>query len=113
MDGALKLPYFAATAWYHKNASRRLIQSKDLNDMLPEVEEFTMNELLPRAKGGALEEGKKRNCSKNGSLLRYVRKGDFYKITLIYWIFLKELLRSSFTVGRLDSRYKGIDKRCW
>jgi hypothetical protein len=47
MDGALKLPYFAATAWYHKNASSRLIQSKDLNDMLPEVEEFTMNELLP------------------------------------------------------------------
>jgi carboxypeptidase C (cathepsin A) len=29
-----------------------------------------------------------------------------------YWIFLKELLRDQgFTVGRLDSRYKGIDKK--
>jgi hypothetical protein len=34
---SFKLPYFAATAWYHKMLPADL-QSKDLNDMLPEVE---------------------------------------------------------------------------
>jgi hypothetical protein len=43
-DGALKLPYFAATAWFHKMLPPDL-QNKDLTDMLPEVEDFTINEL--------------------------------------------------------------------
>lgn len=34
---ALRLPYYAATAWYHKALSADL-QSKDLEKMLPEVE---------------------------------------------------------------------------
>jgi hypothetical protein len=46
-DGALKLPYFAATAWFHKMLPPDL-QNKDLTDMLPEVEDFTINELLLR-----------------------------------------------------------------
>ncbi|MFB9081093.1 hypothetical protein ACFFWB_27455 [Flavobacterium procerum] len=46
-DAALKLPYFAATAWYHKMLSSDL-QNKDLTAMLPEVEDFTINELLLR-----------------------------------------------------------------
>lgn len=51
-DAALKLPYFAATAWYHKMLPADL-QSKNLTDMLPEVEDFTINELLPAlSKGG-------------------------------------------------------------
>src|SRR6185312_6037871 len=36
---ALRLPYFAATAWYHKMLPADL-QNKDLTDMLPEVENF-------------------------------------------------------------------------
>jgi carboxypeptidase C (cathepsin A) len=52
-DGALKLPYFAATAWFHKMPPD--LQNKDLTDMLPEVEDFTINELLPAlSKGGSL-----------------------------------------------------------
>jgi hypothetical protein len=42
-----KLPYFAATAWFHKMLPPDL-QNKDLTDMLPEVEDFTINELLLR-----------------------------------------------------------------
>jgi len=59
-DAALKLPYFAATAWYHKMLPPDL-QNKDLTDMLPEVEDFTVNELLPAlTKGGSLDEQKKK-----------------------------------------------------
>ena len=36
-EAALKLPYFAATAWFHKMLPADL-QQKDLNDMLPEVD---------------------------------------------------------------------------
>jgi len=43
VDEALRLPYFAATAWYHKALAADLLK-KDLTDMLPEVEEFTINE---------------------------------------------------------------------
>ena len=56
---ALRLPYFAATAWYHKMLPADL-QSKDLTDMLPEVENFTMNDLIPAlAKGGTLTDTEK------------------------------------------------------
>jgi hypothetical protein len=74
-----------------------------------------MNELLPAMSKGALEEGKEKKLQQNGSLLRYVRKvilqNNLDVPTGYFW---KELLRDQgFTVGRLDSRYKGIDKRCW
>src|SRR5690242_1856787 len=60
---ALRLPYFAATAWYHKMLPADL-QSKDLTDMLPEVENFTMNELIPAlAKGSMLTGAEKENIA--------------------------------------------------
>ncbi|HEV2832429.1 MAG TPA: carboxypeptidase, partial [Hanamia sp.] len=40
VNQALMLPYFSATAWYHKALASDL-QNKDLTDMLPEVEDFT------------------------------------------------------------------------
>lgn len=113
-DGALKLPYFAATAWYHKMLPPDL-QNKDLTDMLPEVEEFTMNELLPAmSKGGALEEGKRKEIAAkiarySGLSEKVVLQNNLDVPTGYFW---KELLRDQgFTVGRLDSRYKGIDKK--
>jgi carboxypeptidase C (cathepsin A) len=113
-DGALKLPYFAATAWYHKMLPADL-QSKDLNDMLPEVEEFTMNELLPAmSKGGALEDGKRKEIAAkiarySGMSEKVILQNNLDVPTGYFW---KELLRDQgFTVGRLDSRYKGIDKK--
>ena len=63
VDAALRLPYFAATAWYHKALGADL-QKKDLTDMLPEVEEFTVNELIPAiSRGGFLSEDKKKEIA--------------------------------------------------
>ena len=45
VESALRVPYFAATAWYHKALPADL-QSKTLTQLLPEVEEFTISELL-------------------------------------------------------------------
>ncbi|PKH69027.1 carboxypeptidase [Flavobacterium sp. ALD4] len=113
-DGALKLPYFAATAWFHKMLPPDL-QNKDLTDMLPEVEDFTINELLPAlSKGGSLDEGKRKEIA--AKIARY--SGVSEKVVMQnnldvpYSYFWKELLRDQgFTVGRLDSRYKGIDRK--
>src|SRR6202012_348405 len=56
---SLLVPYYAATAWYHKALAPDL-QKKDLTDYLPEVEDFTINELMPAlAKGGFLDTVKK------------------------------------------------------
>ena len=55
---SLMIPYYAATAWYHKALPPDL-QQKDLNDVLPEVEDFTINELIPSiAKGGFIPDDK-------------------------------------------------------
>jgi len=113
VDAALRLPYFAATAWYHKVLPADL-QSKDLTAMLPEVESFTINELIPAiAQGGMLSSDKKKAIATK--MARY--SGLSEKVILDYNLnvptdfFWKELLRDKgFTVGRLDSRYRGIDK---
>ncbi|WP_029269351.1 S10 family peptidase [Flavobacterium sp. KJJ] len=111
---ALKLPYFAATAWYHKMLSPDL-QNKDLTDMLPEVEDFTINELLPAlSKGGFLDEQKRKEIA--AKIARYSGISEKVilqnNLDLPYDYFWKELLRDKgYTVGRLDSRYKGIDRK--
>ncbi|EOA10689.1 serine carboxypeptidase domain protein, partial [Porphyromonas gingivalis JCVI SC001] len=61
VDAAIKLPYFAATAWYHKKLPADL-QKKKLTEVLPEVEDFTINELLPAlSKGGSLTEAQRKS----------------------------------------------------
>ena len=110
---ALMLPYFAATAWYHKALPADL-QSKDLTDMLPEVENFTINDLIPAlAKGSTLTDAEKENIA--AKMSRY--SGLSQKVILQHNLiipanfFWKELLRDKgYTIGRLDSRYRGIDK---
>jgi len=113
-DAALKLPYFAATAWFHKKLSPDL-QQKDLTDVLPEIESFTINELLPAlSMGGSLDESKKVAIAKkiahySGLSEKVILQNN---LDVPYSYFWKELLREEgFTVGRLDSRYKGIDKK--
>jgi carboxypeptidase C (cathepsin A) len=114
LASALKLPYYAATAWYHKKLAADL-QSKDLTAMLPEVEKFTVDELVPAlTKGGFLDDATRKSIA--AKMARY--SGIPEKVVLqnnldvampLFW---KELLREEgFTVGRLDSRYKGIDRR--
>jgi carboxypeptidase C (cathepsin A) len=114
MGDALRLPYFAAVAWYHK-ALETSLQSKDLVAFLPEVEDFTVNQLIPAlAKGGYLPENEKKalaaKMSKYSGLSEDVLMKNNLKISLNY--FWKELLRDrGYTVGRLDSRYLGIDSK--
>jgi carboxypeptidase C (cathepsin A) len=111
---ALMLPYYSATAWYHKALASDL-QSKELTAMLPEVENFTVNELIPAlAKGSMLTDAEKENIS--AKMSRY--SGLSQKVILQHNLdippafFWKELLRDKgFTIGRLDSRYRGIDRQ--
>ncbi|GAB3955241.1 carboxypeptidase [Spirosoma harenae] len=113
-QGALKLPYFAATAWYHKALPADL-QKKDLTEVLPEVENFTIQEYLPAlAMAGSLTDQKRKEIA--AKVARYsglsetsVMQQNLDVPTNFFW---KELLRSKGqTVGRLDSRYLGMDSK--
>ncbi|WP_228893186.1 S10 family peptidase [Pseudoduganella aquatica] len=110
---ALNLPYYAATAWYQKALPADL-QARDLKDVLPEVEAFTVDELIPAlAKGGFLDSAKKAGIA--AKVARYSGIGEKavlqHNLVIPTNFFWKELLRDQgYTVGRLDSRYKGIDK---
>ncbi|RFS19075.1 carboxypeptidase [Chitinophaga silvatica] len=113
VDAALTLPYYAATAWYHKALSNDL-QSKDLNAILPEVEQFTINELIPAiSQGGFLDDQKRKAIAAkmahySGLSEKVILQHNLNVPAQFYW---KELLRDKgYTVGRLDSRYKGIDR---
>ncbi len=110
----LKLPYYAATAWYHEALAPDL-QRLDLYDILPKVEEFTINEYLPAvARGGSISDELRNEIA--GKVARYsgidkqhVLNHNLTLPTSFYW---KELLRDEgLTVGRLDSRYRGIDRQ--
>jgi carboxypeptidase C (cathepsin A) len=107
------LPYYAATAWYHK-ALKPELQNKDLDQILPEVEEFTINVLIPAmARGGSLPADQKVAIAKKMSLYsglseKVILDHNLAVPTSFFW---KELLRErGLTIGRLDSRYRGIDR---
>jgi len=111
---ANRLPYFAAAAWYQKALPAEL-QSKDLLEVLEEAEHYTINELLPAmVMGGFLEEDRKREAiSKmsyySGLSEKSIEQNNLDVSTRYFW---KELLRDrGYTIGRLDSRYLGIDKK--
>jgi carboxypeptidase C (cathepsin A) len=114
VDIASRLPYYAATAWYHKMLPPDL-QSKDLAVMLPEVEEFTISELIPAlTRGGFLEDSKKKEIAKKMARYSAVSERAILQrnLNITPQFFWKELLRDKgFTVGRLDSRYLGIDRQ--
>ena len=46
VSSALNLPYYTAAAWYQKDFRQR-IQQKDLLDILPESEDYTINTVHP------------------------------------------------------------------
>ncbi|GAB2668342.1 carboxypeptidase [Flavihumibacter cheonanensis] len=113
-DAALRLPYYAATAWYHKKLPADL-QQKDLLQVLPEVEEFTMREVLPAIhRGGQLSSAEKKSIA--ARMARYSGIAEQvwlqHNLDLPVNFFWKELMRDKgFTIGRLDSRYLGIDRK--
>lgn len=109
----LKLPYYTAAAWYHKQLPQDL-QGQDLTEILPKVENFTIDEFLPAlSRGGFLDENRKQDLAQKVARYSGLTK-DFvldYNLAVPPSAFWKELLREDgFTIGRLDSRYKGIDK---
>lgn len=110
---ALYLPYYAATAWFHEVLDDAL-QARDLEELLPEVEAFTLDELLPAlARGGSLSKERRadiaaRYARYSGLDLGVVLQHNMAIPTSFFW---KELLRDQgLTVGRLDSRYRGLDR---
>lgn len=113
VDAANRLPYFAAAAWFHKMLPGDL-QQKDLTAMLPEAEQYAINELIPAlAMGGFLDEAKKKEVA--GKMARYSGLSEKFilqnNLDVSMNAFWKELLREKgYTIGRLDSRYLGIDK---
>lgn len=114
LEKALRWPYYAATAWYHKKLATDL-QAKDLEDILPQVEQFTMNELLPAiAKGASLPDQERSEIIKkmayySGISEIVISQNNLDVSTNLFW---KELLRAEGkTIGRLDSRYIGIDAK--
>ena len=110
---ALYLPYFAAAAWYHKQLPSEL-QTKDLEEVLPEVEAFTLDEYVPAlSRGGFVDDPSKHRVASavarySGLSEQVVLDNNLVVRPSLFW---KELLRESgFTIGRLDSRYRGIDR---
>lgn len=114
VDIASRMPYYAATAWFHNKLPADL-QAKDLTDMLPEVEEFTLNELIPTlARGGFIDDATRRKTAAKMSRYSGIAEAEILQrnLNLTPQFFWKELLRDKgFTIGRLDSRYLGIDRQ--
>ena len=113
VSDALNVPYYSAAAWYHKQLPNDL-QQLSLEALLEITETYTMDTLIPAlAKGGSLDAQERDEIA--SELARYtgLTKSDILGLNLAIptGFFWKNLLKEEgFTVGRLDSRYKGIDK---
>ena len=115
LSSSLNLPYFTAAAWFHKMLPAEL-QNKDLLDVLPLSEEYAINKLIPAiAKGGFISNEERDKIAEKMSFYSGIKKKVLlqHNLDLPKDYFWKELLRdkNGYTVGRLDSRYKGLDKR--
>ena len=110
----LKLPYYAAAAHYHGRLADDL-QSLSLADLLAEAEEFTLDEYLPAlSRGGFLSEDRRAEIARrvarySGLSETFVTQHNLAVPVSAFW---KELLRDEgYTIGRLDSRYLGVDRK--
>jgi carboxypeptidase C (cathepsin A) len=110
---ATSLPYMTAAAWYHKKLPPDL-QGKPLKDAIAESERFAMNEYQGVLfKGGQLTADERNATAKQlarltGTSPDFALRGNLRIDKNRFW---KELLRDrGLTIGRLDSRYTGVDK---
>ncbi len=115
VSSALNLPYYTAAAWHHKALPAEL-QSKDLLEILPESEEYTINTLIPAiAKGGFISDSERNAVAKKMAFYSGLKEKDIldHNLDVPTAFFWKNLMkeRGGYTVGRLDSRYRGIDKK--
>jgi carboxypeptidase C (cathepsin A) len=108
----LFLPTYCATAWYHRKLPKDL-QALTLTDFLRRIEVWVMGDYARAlAKGSGISEAERRRIS--GQLAKFTGLSRSYVVQADLRIqihrFCKELCRDeSRTVGRLDSRFKGID----
>lgn len=111
---AINLPYYTAAAWHHKVLPAAL-QNKDLEEILPEAEDFAINTLMPAiAKGGFISNAERQDVAEkmsyySGLSKKVILQHNLDVPTRFFW---KDLLRDKTgqTIGRLDSRYLGLDK---
>lgn len=104
-------PTYAATAWYHDKIKNK---DDDLESFLKEVREFTENEYsVALLKGDQLTKSEKDAVAQ--------KLAGYSGLTKEYWLmadirvtngeYFQELLRTDgLTVGRLDSRFVGINE---
>jgi carboxypeptidase C (cathepsin A) len=114
VDAANRLPYFTATAWFHRKLPAEL-QQLDLLQALDQAEAFALNDYLPAlAKGALLSPTERQQMAEqvakfSGLSVAAVQSQNLDIPNDFFW---KELLRDKAqTVGRLDSRYIGIDRK--
>ena len=107
------LPSYTATAWFHEELDEQL-QAMPLEDLLREVEAFAETDyVLALQQGSRLEADRfdeiAEQLARYTSLdIDFIRKSD---LRIEKFHFMKELLREKgYTVGRLDSRYQGVDR---
>jgi carboxypeptidase C (cathepsin A) len=108
----LFLPTYSATAWFHHRLDDAL--QKDLSVTLREVEDFALGEYTHALMQGDDLPDKERNQITR-KLARYTGLSTDYinhtNLRIEILRFTKELLRHERrTVGRLDTRFKGIDR---
>lgn len=109
----LFLPTYTATAWYHGRLAADL-QAQPLDEVLAAARQFAHGEYsLALLKGDALQVAEReevvRQLSRwSGLPVEYIERAN---LRVEIFRFTKELLRDQRrTVGRLDSRFKGIDR---
>ena len=112
---AINLPYFTAAAWYHKVLPPEL-QNKDLLDILPESENYAIDTLMPAlAKGSNITDEERNSVAEKMSFYSGLSKKSIlnHNLEVPTSFFWKELMRdkTGYTIGRLDSRYLGIDRK--
>ena len=110
---ALYLPTMTATAWYHKKLSPEM-QARELKAVLIAAEAFASGEYtLALMKGAALTAEERADIAGKMSTLTGL-SADFIdrcNLRVSEFRFFKELLRDQRkTVGRLDSRFTGVDR---
>lgn len=110
MPYVLYIPTYAATAWYHNKLENK---PEDLEAFIAEVRIFTEETYLPALfKGNRLKMEEKKSIAEQ--LQKYTGlKSEFWlraDLRVQSGEFFQELLRDEGqTVGRLDSRYKGVN----
>ncbi len=104
-------PTYAATAWYHNKVKDK---GESLEAFLQGVRDFTENEYAP-----ALLKGDQLTPAEKGAMAQ--KLADYSGLSKDYWLmadlrvtngeYFQELLRSDgLSVGRLDSRFTGINE---